>query len=106
MINLETGYTLLEGGRCDYCNQGLEPGQYLALTGYRLVTEIDKAIVRLPPPWVPCPECLKKLGVTEDNLIIDPDKVLKLHIEVNKHFQEYYYPNREPLPDPQIELED
>ena len=54
MINLETGYTLLEGGRCDYCIEGLEPGQYLALTGYRLVTEIDKAIVRLPPPWVPC----------------------------------------------------
>jgi len=113
MIELETGYIFDQGGICDYCNKGLEPGEYLGLTGYRVRLNIPEErkpnpnipdVLIMEPPFIPCPECLIELGITEDTLIINPNKVQALHIKVANQFHGEWFSGSEPMPDPIVEL--
>ncbi len=112
-IEVQDGYELLTGGSCDYCNSDLEPGLYLALMGYRLKLVIPPEmlmdaskpnIMILEHPFVPCPICLDKLGITEDNKLIDIKKLLLLHTEVAVYFHGKYFPDSPPLPMPTVEV--
>ena len=112
-IEVQDGYELLTGGSCDYCNSDLEPGLYLALMGYRLKLVIPPDmlidaskpnIMILEHPFVPCPTCLDKLGITEDNKLIDIEKLTSLHTEVATSFHSKYFPDSPPLPMPPVEV--
>lgn len=113
MIEIEDGYSLPVGGNCDYCFQGLDPGSYLALFGYRVLTDIPEdrkphhwfpSVLVLEPPFIPCTKCLIELGISEDTVFIDADKVQDLHTKVAEMFHKVYAPDKEILPSPRIEL--
>jgi hypothetical protein len=112
-IEVQEGYKLPTGGSCDYCNSDLEPGLYLALMGYKLKLVIPPDmlmdaskpnIMILEDPFVPCPICLDKLGITEDNKLIDIEKLISLHTEVAVYFHGKYFPDSPPLPMPIVEV--
>ena len=112
-IEVHEGYKLPTGGSCDYCNLDLEPGLYLALMGYKLKLVIppdmltnayQPNIMILEHPFVPCPICLDKLGITEDNKLIDIEKLTSLHVEVAMYFNSKYFPDCPPLPMPTVEV--
>ena len=97
MITIEIGHSLPNGGQCDYCNQDMEPGVYVALTGYELVTnltlehktKLDFDSLVMYPPFVPCSECQEFLSLTRHQ--VDEDTVLALHRKHVDIFNAYYH---------------
>lgn len=60
---------------CDYCNDPLVDGEYVALNGYTLLFKNSNRALRMPGPFVPCNRCSTILELPSINL----GAILKLH---------------------------